>query len=465
MMGHLKAGALFVLLSSLTACGNQLVEFPLDGGSSGTDGGTDGGTGNAPTVTATVPVNSATGVALNSSISATFSRAMDPSTLGTTTFTVKQGTTTVPGLVTYAAATQTATFAPAAALGSSLVCTATITTGAKDSGGVALAADHIWTFTTAANAAPPTVISTTPLDLATLVSISKRPTATFDKAMNPTTITSLTFTVKQGATLIPGAVTLDGVANTATFTPNAPLGLGLPYTATVTTGAKDTGNTALVADKIWTFTTDPCSQAPVALRSASNFVVLGGSTVTNTGPTSIIGDLGVSPGTAVTGFQPGAIIGTQHAGDPTAAQGIADLTTAYNDAAGRALCAVTKAGNLGGQTLAPGLYTSGTSLAISSGDLTLDAGGDGDAVFIFQMASTLTTTAGRQVILAGGAKSANIFWQVGTSATLGTTSAFQGTIMADQAVTLNTGATLNGRALARIAAVSLDSNTIVKPTP
>jgi hypothetical protein len=201
------------------------------------------------------------------------------------------------------------------------------------------------------------------------------------------------------------------------------------------------------------------------LASAANFVVLAGSTVTNTGPTSITGDLGVSPGSAVTGLPPGAVIGTQHSSDPTSAQGIADLTTAYNDAAGRTLCPISVAGNLGGQTLTPGLYKSTSSLSVSGGDLTLDAQGNSTAVFLFQIASTLTTTAGRQVILSNGAKSANVYWQVGTSATLGTTSSFQGTIMADQAVTLETGATLNGRALARIAAVTLDSNTIVNPTP
>lgn len=206
-----------------------------------------------------------------------------------------------------------------------------------------------------------------------------------------------------------------------------------------------------------------CGQAKVVLGAADDFVVLGGSTVTSTGPTSVSGDLGVSPGSAVIGFPPGTLVGVQHVDDTTAAQAEADLTSAYDDAAGRVLCAATVSGNIGGTRLAPGLYKSTSSLEISSGDLTLDAQGDPDSVFIFQTASTLTTTAGRQVILAGGAKSGNVYWQVGTSATLGSTSSFQGTLMADQAITLETGATLNGRVLSRIAAVTLDSNVIVKP--
>ena len=208
---------------------------------------------------------------------------------------------------------------------------------------------------------------------------------------------------------------------------------------------------------------NPCGQQLVNLRSAADFAVLAGPTVTNTGLTKVIGNLGVSPGSAVTGFLPGEVVGTQQLANPTSAKAQADLTVAYNDAAGRTLCPVSVAGNLGGLTLPPGLYKSTSSLAVSSGDLTLDAKGDANAVFIFQMASTLTTTAGRQVILKGGARASNVFWQVGSSATLGTTSVFKGTIMADQAITLNTGATLEGRALARIAAVALDSNAITRP--
>jgi len=205
------------------------------------------------------------------------------------------------------------------------------------------------------------------------------------------------------------------------------------------------------------------AEAPVALGSAASFAALAGTTITVTAAsgTIISGDIGVSPGNTVTGFPPAIIDGTIHAGNATAAQAQADLTIAYNDAAGRATAPVTVAGNIGGMTLNPGLYKSTSSLAISSGDLTLDALGDPNAVFIFQIASTLTTTSGRKVILTGGAKAANIFWQVGSSATFGTTSVFHGTIMANISITFNTGATLGGKALARTGAVTLDSNSMV----
>jgi len=207
------------------------------------------------------------------------------------------------------------------------------------------------------------------------------------------------------------------------------------------------------------------NQTAPALGAAGAFAVLAGSTVTSTGATALTGDLGVSPGSAVVGFPPGTLTGAQQAGNATSALGMAALTTAYNSAKGKTLAPVSVAGNIGGRTLYPGLYKSTSSLSISSGDLTLDAKGNSNAVFIFQIASTLTTTSGRKVILSGGAKSTNVFWQVGSSATLGTSSVFKGTIMANQSITLNTGATLNGRALARIGAVTMAGNAVVMPTP
>jgi len=312
-------------------------------------------------------------------------------------------------------------------------------------------------------AVAPTVISTSPTAAAVAVSIAKRVHATFNSPMDPATITATSVTLRRGAVPITGVVTYDAPTRTATFTAASLLDPTVVYTATITTAATDAGGQALAADYVWTFTTGACGQAPVALGAVASYAVLAGSTVTSTGATMITGDLGVSPGTAVTGFPPGVLVGTREAGTAPAAQAMAALTTAYNEAAGRALCPTTIAGNLGGRTLAAGLYKSTSSIEVSSGDLTLDGGGDPDAVFVFQSASTLSATANRRVVLAGSAQASNVFWQVGTSAVLGTGSDFAGTILADQAITLDTGATLNGRALARIAAVSLDATTIVRP--
>jgi len=199
--------------------------------------------------------------------------------------------------------------------------------------------------------------------------------------------------------------------------------------------------------------------ATVPLATAGAFTVLAGSTVTNTGATAVTGDLGVSPGSAVTGFPPGTVSGTIHADDAAAAQGQTDLTVAFNDAAARTTGAVSVSGDLTGLTLTPGLFKSTSSLAIT-GTLTLDALGDQNAVFVIQMATTLTTGTGSRVILSGGAKASNIIWQVGSSATLGSNSAFKGTILADQSLPLHTGARVDGRVLTRIGAVTLDANVI-----
>lgn len=223
--------------------------------------------------------------------------------------------------------------------------------------------------------------------------------------------------------------------------------------------------------------TQTTAQATVNLQSAAGYIILAGSLISNVPTSALTGDIGLSPaaGSKITGFGGGEITGTIYtvdasgpAGSVPNAAGLTvakgDLTTAYNDAAGRTSNdIVLLAGNIGGLTLTPGLYKSSGSLQITSGDLTFDAKGNANAVFIIQIASTLNTTSGRKVILAGGALASNIFWQVGTSATLGTTSVFKGTIMADQSISLNTGAVVEGRLLARIAAVTLKGNTIVTP--
>jgi len=211
----------------------------------------------------------------------------------------------------------------------------------------------------------------------------------------------------------------------------------------------------------------PLGPLAIDLGCAGPFAVLAGSTITSTGPSIINGNVGLSPGSALIGFPAGIINGTQEITTPTAAAAKLCLTSAYIDGQGRSLNAISLPGQLGGLTLAPGLYsnssTSGISGTGANGILTLDAQGNANAVWIFQIGSTFTTDPATSIVLAGGAKAENIFWIVGTSATLGTTSVFYGNILADQAITLETGAVLNGRALTRIAAVTLDASTITKP--
>ncbi|GAB2830427.1 hypothetical protein GCM10027176_38610 [Actinoallomurus bryophytorum] len=210
--------------------------------------------------------------------------------------------------------------------------------------------------------------------------------------------------------------------------------------------------------------------APVNLGTAAAFAVLAGTTVTNTGPTVVTGDLGVSPGSAVTGFPPGVVIGTIHAADATAAQAQLDLTAAYNDAAGRTPTGALPAA-IGGLTFTPGVYNAAAAVGLT-GTVTLDAQGDPNAVFIFQVGSALTTASGSVVNLINGARSCNVFWQIGSSATLGTGSSFAGNILALTSITVTTGVTVDGRTLARNGAVTLDTDTITRspdcapgPTP
>lgn len=336
------------------------------------------------------------------------------------------------------------------------------------------AAFLLLTFATGCSSNPssqtglPTVVSLAPANSAAGVCTNTVVVATFSEAMNPSTIDATTFTLTgPGAASVVGQVAYDAPDNVATFTPTSALALNASYTATVTTGAQDVKGGALASDSTWSFgtATAACQASQVSLGSAATFVVLAGSTVTNTGPTVITGgNLGLSPGSAVTGFPPGALTSpaVMILTNPTAAQAELDLTTAYVYTAGLPGGAVL-AGDMSGLTFTPGLYKTSSTVMLSAGSVTLDALGDANAVFIFQIGSTLTTSGSTQVVLAGGAQAKNVFWQVSSSATLGTNSTFQGTIMALASVTLDTGATLNGRALARTAAVAMDSNPITAP--
>ena len=348
---------------------------------------------------------------------------------------------------------------------------------------------------------PPTVTAVTPLAGSSVVCPNTPViTATFSKPMNPLTVNTATFTVADptGAS-VAGTVSLDSTNMVATFTPMNSLAVKTTFTATISTGVHDAFGNSLATNFPWTFTTSPFNPCPppvaaVALGAACGYGVLGHTTVTNTGLTHVGGvlpataDVGVSPGSAVTGFAiapantfvgtgtntagPGLVSGTIHLNDPpppsatSAMAGEAAVTVAYNDLAGRTAPAPTiltgAAPDLGGQTLAPGIYKSNTSLAIT-GTVTLDGGGDPNAVWIFQIASTLITAGNSNVVLAGSASAHNIFWQVGSSATLGTGSTLNGTVVALTSITLTTGATLNGRALASTGAVTMDTNTVVVP--
>jgi LPXTG-motif cell wall-anchored protein len=205
------------------------------------------------------------------------------------------------------------------------------------------------------------------------------------------------------------------------------------------------------------------AEATVDLGTAESFAVLAGSTITNTGSTVINGsaggDIGVSPGSAITGFPPGTVSGEIYSNDAVAIQAQIDLGIAYDDAAGRTTTAELTGQDLGGLTLTPGVYEFSSSAQLT-GTLALDALGDPDAVFIFQIGSTLTTASSSSVELINGAQSCNVFWQVGSSATLGTSTSFVGHILALTSITANTGATVQGQLLAQNGAVTLDTNTI-----
>ncbi|MBK9109121.1 MAG: Ig-like domain-containing protein [Saprospiraceae bacterium] len=426
-----------------------------------------------PTVISTDPLNNATGVVLNKQVAATFSVQMDPATINSSTFTLSYAGIPVSGVVSYSGII--ARFTPNNPLIANTLYTATITTGAKNLAGISLVSNYVWSFTTVV-LIPPTVISTDPVNNATAVELNKTITANFSTAMDPLTINGTSFLLTAGNNAVAGVVTYTGI--TASFNPTGDLLPNTVYTARITTAAKNLAGTPLANDYIWTFTTKPPAGAPyVNLNSVARFGIIAGVGITNNAGQSEIHDMdiGISPGVraSVTGFPPGIVVnGAIFASDDVSPPGVAamliqaknDLTAAYNFAKGASVPApVLISGDQGGLTLTPGIYKSTSSLLIASGDLTLDAQGDPNAVWIFQIGSSFTSIggAGGSIILSGGAQPDNIFWQVGSSATIGDFTSFQGNILALTSVTMNSGATAEGRMLCINGAVVLTSTNII----
>ncbi|MBC7642071.1 MAG: Ig-like domain-containing protein [Flavobacterium sp.] len=450
-----------------------------------------------PKVLTTSPTSNETGVVLNKVITATFNMAMNPSTLSQTTFLLKQGLTPIAGTVTYSG--KTAYFTPNVNLTSSLIYSATITTGAKNTAGTSIAANYVWSFTTGTLIAPK-VILTDPANGATGVLLNKIVTATFDMPMNPLTITNTSFILKQGNTQVPGVVTYSG--NIATFNPLVNLLANASYTATITTAVKNVAGVSLANDYIFTFNTLNNTIGP-NLGTMSNYGGFGGTAgVTNQGLNTVInnGGLGTTAvSTAVTGFHDATAIYTEtplNVGNVTggiftapplpgtatsfalATQALADANAAYLSISPASMPGGTDpgAGELGGLTLAPGVYKSASgTFKISNGDLTLDAQGDPNAVWIFQTAAGLTVgiagpTGAKSVILINSALPNNVFWYVGSAATINGAGGgvMVGNIIANSGVTLSTAGNatqtvLNGRAISLISSVTMVNTTINVP--
>jgi hypothetical protein len=446
------------------------------------------------TVRATSPAEDATAVPPNTIVMATFREAMNASTINENNFSLKDADGTVSGTVTVDEASHTAIFTPDSNFTDGTVYTATLTTAIRTAAGsIALAKNKSWDFTggTAADIdnTSPEVTSTDPADGAGDVAPNRAITANFSEVLDPATVNDNNFTLIETVsnTAVSGAVNYGGTG--ATFTPKTNLTAGKEYTATLTAGISDLAGNSLVALAVNTWSFKPGSTIvkgpdPVNLGTAGDFAILTKTGITNKSYSVIKGNIGASP---ITGFAikptcdevvdstiygsdagyKGNGVVTCYKGDSAAntlvANAVLDMGIAYNDAAGRTTPDFTEkyAGDLSAKTLVPGLYKWGTDVLINT-DVTL-SGGPND-VWIFQIAKNVTLANDTNVILEGGALAKNIFWQVGggVGVALGTNSHFEGIVLAEKGISVNTETSVNGRLLSHTA-VTLQMNAITQP--
>ncbi|MDP2681023.1 MAG: Ig-like domain-containing protein [Rhodoferax sp.] len=471
----------------------------------------------APRVTDTIHLEGVSNVAINTKVGATFSEALNPQSVDNLSFSLKQklNGTAVAGATSYSGVN--AVFTPLTNLLPNTQYTATVkggATGVQDLAANAMTADYTWSWTTAAAAdtTAPLVTTLYSVNLATNVPVTASANATFNEAMDPLTITTANFTLTSGVipVAVAGTVSYNAQNKIATFNPTGSLALNTTYTATVTTGVADLTGNALAVNKVWTFTTElaPVVVPVIALNTVAPFGTFGGTAgMTNMGTlTQNNGDIGTIATTtsSITGFHDTAgdiytettlnkgavngkiytctnsITGPNSAGPSApdcavATQARLDAQTAYQALVAKPVGGASPApgANLAGITLQPGTYVApGGSFMIQGGDLTLDAQGDANATWVFQMASTLTVggpgaAAPQSIILAGGALAKNVFWQVGSTATINAAGGgtMVGTIIAQAGVKISTAdnvniVRLNGRALSLGASVTM-VNTVV----
>lgn len=438
----------------------------------------------APNVSSTSPARDEGSVSLNTAVTATFNEAMSP--LTATAFTLHRGTESIEGTVSTSADGKVAKFTPATDLTAGSLYTATLTLDSKSLANVALGAEHAWNFTTGSvtDLTAPTVRGTRPVAGAVDVAINSKVRVTFSEAMDLETLTSDSFTVRQGSstTALPGTLS-HGPGNSVTFTPEALLATSALYTVTLGSTIQDLAGNVLSMPLPFEFTTgtrESMGPAPVLLGTAENYAVLAKTGVSTVPSSTVTGDIGLGPAAAsyITGFSLVAdstnvfatspqIIGRAYAADyavPTPTNlttAVSDMEAAYTDAASRPTPDHLElgTGNIGGMTLEPGLYNWTSSVTVPT-DVTLE--GAADDVWIFQTTGDLTVSAAKRILLSGGAQAHNIFWQVAGVATFGAGSHFEGVLVCKTDVTLETESTMNGRILSQTQ-VALQQATVTEP--